>query len=90
MLVEQQSNMRLAQLKILGGQTETGGDGLCRLTIVIRRCGLVRPAEESQRKIVVCFCVLGVGRDLLPGGGDSLLSRSGLLASVAQQRLTRR
>ena len=53
MLVEQEIYLRLAQLKILRSQAEAGGDGFRCLAIVVRRSGLVRPADESHSKIVI-------------------------------------
>ena len=71
--------MRFAQLKILWGETEASGDGLCCLAIVIGRRGLVRPADESQGQIVVALGAFGIGCDLLPGGCDPLLGGSHLM-----------
>ncbi len=85
MLVEQELYLRLAQLKILRSQAEPGGDGFSGLAVVVRRSGLVRPADQGRSKIVIGFSALGMGCDLLPGGGDSLFGWSGLLGlSIAQ------
>ncbi len=79
LLVEQESHVCFAQLKIKGGKVESGGDGLCCLAIVVRRRCLVGAADVGQREIVIGFGLLGVGRDLLLGGCDTLLSGSRLL-----------
>ncbi len=78
-LVKQEGHMRFAQLKILRGETEASGDGLCCLAIVIGRRGLVRPADESQSKTVVALGAFGIDCDLLPGGCDSLLRGGDLM-----------
>ena len=55
MLVEQDSHVRFAQLKILRGEAETGSDGLSGLAIVLRGLCLLCAANAGQRKIVIGF-----------------------------------
>ncbi len=78
MLFEQQSHLSLTQLEILRSKAEAGGDGVRCLAIVVSRLCFLRAADERQRKIVIGLRLFRIRCDLLPGGRDSLLSRSGL------------